>query len=280
MRPLLRKLLAPGKTIAARQLAEWLPSGRLLPSEVAASFVNLAAFEPAEFCRRFLPSPSDGPVAVIGCGAGRDSHWLTAHGYAVVSLDLARQDGVALFVRGDMNNLPVRGEAFAAVVMSDVLEHTFDDVAALREARRVVKPGGRLVLNLPLGDDIGDHHVRVYTFSTARRTLAAAGWQMVDKRYRGLLPWIEVYVPGVRAALRAIDALMVLSANRSLLLPMNRAATAAAWHVLARLPLTRFSKRHGVYLCCIPAAGRDFTAVNLAWYERQDASMYGSRATR
>lgn len=277
MRPSSCKVVARSKAVAARQIKRALPCGDLLPETVAASFVNLAAYEPAEFCRRSLPLPTDGPILVIGCGAGRDSHWLAAHGYKVVNLDLAPQLGLERFLRADMTAVPLRTGAFAAVVMSDVLEHTFDDVAALREARRLVAPAGTLVLNLPLGDDIGEHHVRVYTVATALRTLSAAGWQVADRRYRGLLPWLEVYVPGVRLALRCLDVVSATLSNRSVLLRTNRWVTFLSWHLLSRVPLTKFSKRHGVYLRCTGASAQDFTAVNLEWYDQQAAAMYGAR---
>jgi SAM-dependent methyltransferase len=45
--------------------------------------------------------------------------------------------------------LPWGEAAFDAVVSADVLYHVDDDAAALREFFRVLRPGGRLVLNVP-----------------------------------------------------------------------------------------------------------------------------------
>ena len=51
-------------------------------------------------------------------------------------------------VNGDAARLPCRGERFDAVLLLDVLEHV-DDASALREARRVLSPGGFLFLSVP-----------------------------------------------------------------------------------------------------------------------------------
>lgn len=50
------------------------------------------------------------------------------------------------FVAGDALRLPFRDGAFDAAAMSFGLRNTADPAAALRELRRVVRPGGRLVV--------------------------------------------------------------------------------------------------------------------------------------
>jgi ubiquinone/menaquinone biosynthesis C-methylase UbiE len=56
--------------------------------------------------------------------------------------------GVGL-VRGDIHHLPYAAEQFDRVLMSEVLEHLTDDVAALREVQRVMKPGAVLAMTVP-----------------------------------------------------------------------------------------------------------------------------------
>ncbi len=56
----------------------------------------------------------------------------------------------ARLIRGVAESLPVRDGAVDVVVFANVLHHLGDPSAALREARRVVKDGGRLVILDPV----------------------------------------------------------------------------------------------------------------------------------
>jgi GT2 family glycosyltransferase/SAM-dependent methyltransferase len=53
------------------------------------------------------------------------------------------------FVCGDATNLPFEDEIFDAVTMFDLLEHVPDDRQAMREAFRVLRPGGFLLVSTP-----------------------------------------------------------------------------------------------------------------------------------
>jgi arsenite methyltransferase len=62
-------------------------------------------------------------------------------------LDLARRRGAnAHFAVGDALSLPFADAAFDAVVSTQVYEYFADMPAALAEARRVLRPGGRLLI--------------------------------------------------------------------------------------------------------------------------------------
>jgi SAM-dependent methyltransferase len=51
--------------------------------------------------------------------------------------------------QGDVQHLDLPDDSFDVVLMNEVLEHVPDDVEALREVRRVLRPGGRFVLFAP-----------------------------------------------------------------------------------------------------------------------------------
>jgi SAM-dependent methyltransferase len=51
--------------------------------------------------------------------------------------------------RADATHLPFADETFDKVLMTEVLEHIPEEQAALREIRRVLRPGGRYVLSVP-----------------------------------------------------------------------------------------------------------------------------------
>jgi SAM-dependent methyltransferase len=106
----------------------------------------------------------------------------------------ARKSATAV-LRGSVNALPFRDACFDAVVTADVLCHAaVDPTAALAELRRVLRPGGRVVVNMPAYQwmlsphDHRVHNVRRQTASAASKMLRAAGFTRIRARYwNGLL---------------------------------------------------------------------------------------------
>ncbi len=82
--------------------------------------------------------------------------------------------------------LPFSDDAFDAVVSADVLCHkSLDPAVALGEFARVLRPGGRLILNLPAHEwlrsahDVRVHTARRSTVRGLRELLAACGYAEV-----------------------------------------------------------------------------------------------------
>lgn len=248
---------------------------RAFPPAIQRYFSNVAGYEPAEFVRMLVGDPP-GTVLVVGAGGGRDSFWLEASGHRVVSCDLVRQHHPRPLVLGDMARLPVRSRSFDVVVISDALEHTFDDRDALLEAHRVLRAGGRLVLNVPLGDDVGEEHVRVYSERTIRRTLRSCGFDIDDARYRGIFPLIELYVPGARALFHAVNLVAYVVRGRSYYHRALAFMTDVDWaHSRpGRVRLRRLAHGHGVYIAATATSGAvDYQLVNRQSYTDQIDSI-------
>jgi SAM-dependent methyltransferase len=95
--------------------------------------------------------PLDGlRVLDLGCGKGRFAAHFKAAGADIVGLDLstamlARATGLDR-VRASARRLPFADSTFDAVVAVEVLEHVGAVEPVLREARRVLRPGGRIVI--------------------------------------------------------------------------------------------------------------------------------------
>jgi len=132
-----------------------------------------------------------------------------------------------------------------------------------------------LVLNLPYGDDVGDHHVRVYTRATARRILAAAGFEIVAEVERGPLAWLSrfsawrVLFHGFHAARFALTGEPAYDRT------IARLAAIDWWIGSRRVALTRFSKRDGAYLKAVKVPARNFVDVNREWYADQGERQLG-----
>lgn len=105
--------------------------------------------------------PGEGArVLEIGAGTGRDAAALAARGHRVVALDrsagalplMARAHPELVgrgLVGGDALHLPFPDETFDAVFHQGVLEHFGNPVAFLAENRRVTRPGGLVVVDVP-----------------------------------------------------------------------------------------------------------------------------------
>jgi len=140
-------------------------------------------------------------VLDAGCGTGMllaewgDSVRGVGLDYSAEALRRAQRRELARLVRGSVERLPLRSAVFDLVVSADVLYHrgVSDDVAALREFARVLKPGGTLLLNLPAfgwlrsGHDVAIHTARRYTAPEVREKLIRAGLRPVRVRYWNFL---------------------------------------------------------------------------------------------
>jgi len=92
-------------------------------------------------------------------------------------------------VVGELDESFAPREPFDLVLMLDVIEHVSDAQSLLRNAARVMKPGGRLLITVPAlqwlwtAHDDMNHHVKRYTAGNLRRALQNAGLAVVEMRY-------------------------------------------------------------------------------------------------
>ena len=125
-----------------------------------------------------------------------------------VSYVAADIKGPSVHVRVDLAALGFRPSAFDAVIAIHVLEHVPDDVSAMRELQRVLKPGGWAILQVPIDTDRAttyedpsimspkdrEHHfgqadhVRLYGLDYLTRLEAGGFTVRIDRFVRDLPP--------------------------------------------------------------------------------------------
>src|SRR5271166_4031208 len=115
-----------------------------------------------------LPRPAR--ILDAGCGSGRNMVELAPLGTVTgvelsqTSVSLARAREVGEVIEGSVLDMPFDPASFDLAVSLDVIEHLQDDLDALRELRRVVAPGGSLLVTVPAygwlwsGHDEINHH--------------------------------------------------------------------------------------------------------------------------
>ena len=82
-----------------------------------------------------------------------------------LALAYCAQRGLDHLVQGDGAKMPIASGSVDAIIGLDIFEHIEDDVAAFREAYRILRPGGALVLSVPAFKSLwGPHDVALMHF--------------------------------------------------------------------------------------------------------------------
>jgi SAM-dependent methyltransferase len=156
-------------------------------------------------------------VLDLGCGFGRHAFEAARRGASVVALDAGTDEvlGVAAtfaamveagelegdslhanVVQGDAHKLPFPDATFDRVICSEVLEHIPDDLSAMSELTRVLRPGGTMAVTVPrfgpelvnwaLSDEyhnVPGGHIRIYRRSVLQERLTSTGMVMTGHHY-------------------------------------------------------------------------------------------------
>jgi SAM-dependent methyltransferase len=169
-------------------------------------------------------------VLDLGCGDAGLTQRLAGLGYETIGLDADRPRLLAaaraaapprpLLVCGDAGRLPLRDAAFDAAASHSVFEHLPDPPAAFREARRVLREGGFLLVNVPHRWGPREGHVPAWFAHWFPAGAVRRAWLRLlgkdarkwDAYIRGIHYWTPT---GLRRAMsRAFERAEILSLRR------------------------------------------------------------------
>lgn len=134
-------------------------------------------------------------VLDIGSGIGTASKRLLEQGNEVFSLDInyymmqyaKKKKNIKYPINGSAETLPIKSNSIDVVLFLDVIEHLEHRDRALREIRRVLRPGGRLYLItcngiyskiIFWGKAYDPTHIHEYTWYELKKTLQQAGFKI------------------------------------------------------------------------------------------------------
>ena len=140
----------------------------------------------------------------VGCGTGANLMMLSEFGDAEGvdisedALSFCHERGLKNVRHGAAEKLPYDDETFDLVTALDVVEHLDDDVAGLSEMRRVLRPGGHLLLFVPtfmflwgVQDEVSNHRRR-YRMPELRRAVEKAGFRVERTTYANITFFMPV----------------------------------------------------------------------------------------
>jgi SAM-dependent methyltransferase len=165
-------------------------------------------------------------VLDVACGAGFGLQMLLGAGACAVGVDLQaaalaearRAAPRARLVRADGLRLPLPDRAIELIVSFETIEHVPDAAALVAELRRVIRPGGCLVVSTPnraFRATANPFHVREFTGPELRELLLTCFAQ------------VELYGQRVSQHYRYVPFLLVERSGRP---------SELAWKLLNRLP--------------------------------------------
>ncbi len=161
------------------------------------SYIKEFSERPSYFAERLhferFHADAEGPVLEIGCSVGHHTQFGWEQKIGIdndfEALRIARAKGFTVVQMDIEQGLAFDDQSISSIDCQHVIEHVQRPLFLLQECRRVLKPGGRLVIVTPNIESIGfefyvDYtHIRPFTMEGLRRIAYDAGFSNFDVRY-------------------------------------------------------------------------------------------------
>ena len=135
---------------------------------------------------------SSGPILEIGCSVGHHTQFggdrKIGIDFDFEALAIARKKGFTVAQSDVRKSLPFKDASFSSIDCQHVIEHVEDPLFLMKECRRVLRPGGRVVVVTPNVRAVGfefyvDYtHIRPFTSTSLERIAYDAGFSRYDVR--------------------------------------------------------------------------------------------------
>lgn len=153
------------------------------------------------------PTAQAGPISIsldVGCGTGINLGEAAGEAVGVdtsmTALTFCRRRLLNRLVNADGADLPFADGSVERITAIGVMEHIEDDIGALREWARVLRPGGQLTLLTSAytwmwsGHDVSNHHVRRYRARDVRSLLNSVGLAPAEVSYVNTLLFVPIAI--------------------------------------------------------------------------------------
>lgn len=142
----------------------------------------------------------------IGCGTGATMDHLRRFGevqgidLAMIPLSFSRRRGHDRTMCASATELPFADETFDLITALDVIEHLDDDVKALSEIRRTLKPGAPAVIYVPAfmalwgPNDDQSGHKRRYRLPELQAAVEKAGLKVERISYSNFAMFVPIWL--------------------------------------------------------------------------------------
>ena len=159
----------------------------------------------ARIIKRIGVAP-DAAILDVGSSTGTNLRMLRDAGFtSFQGVDISTESqrfceskGLGPVRLGSILDLPYANSSFDLVLITDVIEHVDDDATALGEVRRVLRPGGLVLITVPAfmslwgPQDIVAEHKRRYRIPQLRARIERSHFDIVERYYFNYLLFLPI----------------------------------------------------------------------------------------
>lgn len=144
---------------------------------LTANFLMQEAISRYEFARKFINKQSI--ICDMACGTGYGSHLLSKKANLVIGIDISDEalnfastmygNSKTSFLKQSVEATIFQNNTFSEIIAFEMIEHLSKPAAFLREAKRILKPKGVLILSTPnkivqspTGEPMSPYHTKEY----------------------------------------------------------------------------------------------------------------------